>query len=323
MSLRQFPGFGATSEADSAPIEPANSERILTFVVEGTARGVPKVDHEAYEAFRATVAKLAMQLPDRLPEEEKLTQIRALLHEYENYRTRSETELRNRTTEWRAMAALLFRTLMNSLSINPTSPDPAKLLQHISTAAAAQEIQTCSEQIDAFLHPSGADSAPSGASQYGNADHSTANDNAAGLRGGGAAIEHVRRIMESGHKGFIVLFRLSCLDMINQRFGQETVQDSLMAVSAFLTHNLKSDDAIYHWTDSSLLAILEGRANEQILTAELDRVVMRNRETTVTIGGRPTMLRIPITFDVTPIERLRTAEDLCKITLIVNSRRSR
>jgi hypothetical protein len=50
---------------------------------------------------------------------------------------------------------------------------------------------------------------------------------------------------------------------------------------------------------------------------------MQNRETTVTIGGRATMLRIPITFDLTPIERLKSPDDLYKITLLTSSGRTR
>jgi GGDEF domain-containing protein len=111
--------------------------------------------------------------------------------------------------------------------------------------------------------------------------------------------------------------------MISQRFGPEAVEDCLMAVAAFLTQCLHSEDAIYHWSDSSLLSILQGRPNEQILTAELERIAMQNRETTVNIGGRSTMLRIPITFDLTPIERLQSADDLCKITLLTSDGRNR
>ena len=87
-----------------------------------------------------------------------------------------------------------------------------------------------------------------------------------------------------------------------------------MAVSAFLTHSLHSEDSIYHWSDSALLAVLQGRASEQILAAELQRLVMQNRDTTVEIGGRNIMVRIPISFDMAPIERLRTAEDMFKLT---------
>jgi GGDEF domain-containing protein len=196
-------------------------------------------------------------------------------------------------------------------------------MQKLAGVTTAQSTQEFYDRLEAFLHPAGAASAPAGASQFRAADHSTENLNAAGLRGGGSAIEHVKRLLEGGDKAFIVLFRLSCLNMINQRFGPEAVEDCLMAVSAFLTESLNSDDAIYHWSDSSLLAILQGRANEQILTAELERIAMQNRETTVSIGGRATVLRIPITFDLTPIERLKSADDLYKITLLTSSGKTR
>jgi GGDEF domain-containing protein len=134
------------------------------------------------------------------------------------------------------------------------------------------------------------------------------------LRGGGAAVERLKGIMERGERGFIALFRLNCLEVITQRFGAEAVQDCLMAVSAFLTSSLHSDDAIFHWSDSSLLAILQGRASEQILTAELHRIVSQNRETSIKVEGRAIMLRIPLAFELTPINRLRAAEDLYRIS---------
>ncbi len=105
--------------------------------------------------------------------------------------------------------------------------------------------------------------------------------------------------------------------------GTVEAGDAITTSSTSPTQSLHSEDAIYHWSDSSLLSVLQGRANEQILTAELDRIAMQNRETSVKIGGRATMLRIPITFDITPIERLKSADDLCKITLLTNGGRAR
>jgi GGDEF domain-containing protein len=323
MNLRQMAGLGGSSSTEKKGIELPHPERVLTLVVEGAALGVPEIDAETYKQFRANVAKLSLQLPDRLPEEEKLAQVRLVLREFENYRSHSDAELRNRTIEWRAVVSLLFRELLGSLGIDASAPNPAGLIQKLAGVATAQSAQEFHDRLEAFLHPAGADSAPAEASQFRVADHSTENLNASGLRGGGSAIKHVKRLLESGNKASIVLFRLSCLNMINQRFGPEAVQDCLMAVSAFLTQSLHSDDAIYHWSDSSLLAILQGRANDQILTAELERISMQNRETTVNIGGRPTMLRIPITYDMTPIERLKSADDLYKITLLNTSGRTR
>jgi GGDEF domain-containing protein len=139
------------------------------------------------------------------------------------------------------------------------------------------------------------------------------NDNAAGLRGGGAAVEYLRKVMDRAGDGFVVVFRLSCLDVISTRFGLDAVHDCLMSISAFLTSSLQSDDAIFHWSDSALMAILQGRVNEQILTAELQRIISRHRESTVTIGGRSIMLRIPIAYELTPISVLQSPEDLYRL----------
>jgi GGDEF domain-containing protein len=119
--------------------------------------------------------------------------------------------------------------------------------------------------------------------------------------------------MARDNKGFVVVFRLGCLDMIGERFGWEAIHDCLMAVSAYLTHSLHSNDIIYHWSDSSLLAIMQGRANEQMLSAELNRIAAHNRDITVQIDGRTIMLRIPLDFDITVISRLRSADDLYKL----------
>jgi GGDEF domain-containing protein len=313
--------MAAKIQPNTTAADAANPERFLTLLADGATMGVPEVDQAAYQEFRANMAKLSMQLPDRLPEEEKLAQIRTVMHEFENYRKKAETALRERSAGWRGVTSFLFLELIHSLGIDPSSPNPEKLLHEITNAVTAQNIQTFREGLESFLHPSGAGSAAAEASQFKQADFSTANNNAAGLRGGGSAIEKLKTIMQSGTNGFISIFRLSCLSMINQRFGPEAVEDCLMSVASYLTECLHSDDTIFHWSDSSLLAILTGRANEQILTAELERITMQARETSVNAGGHKTVLRIPITFEITPIDRLKTPEDLHKISLLRNAGR--
>jgi GGDEF domain-containing protein len=320
MNLRQMTAKGQENPPGENPDGLGNPERFLTLALEGAALGVPEIDCDVYKKFRANIGTLALQLPDRLPDPEKVAQIRTILAEFQNYRRAGEDELRNRTLAWRSVVSFLFGELLKELGIDPSSTKADESLRKIGSAASAEKVEDLRAHLHNFLHPSGAQSAPAGASQFRTADHTTANDNAAGLRGGGSAMEHLKQIMATGSKGFIVLFRLSCLNMINQRFGAEAVEDSLMAVAAFLTQSLHSDDAIYHWNDSSLLAILQGRVSETILTAELNRILFQNRETSVNIGGRSTMLRIPLTFDLTPIERLQSADDLYKITLLTSTR---
>jgi len=297
-------------------------ERYLTLLAEGAALNVPVIDSARYGQFRARVAALSLQLPDRLPDEDKSALVRSIIKEFEGYREATEDEVRKRLAAWRALTGAIFAEIVHTLGIRST-PRSLSLAKELQEAGTAEEIENCHEQMKALLHPAGPDSAPAGATNLKVADFSTANDNAAGLRGGGSAIEHLRRIKQTEGGGFVAIFRLGALSMIQQRFGPETVQDCLMAVSAFLTENLRGNDVIYHWSDSSLLAILQGRATEQILCAELEHIALKNNETTVVVAGRPTMLRIPLTFEVFSIEKLQSADDLQVLALLTRPRRNR
>jgi GGDEF domain-containing protein len=286
----------------------------MILLVEGAALNTPEIDAESYRTFRSNVRALALQIPDRLPDEDKLALARTILFEFENYRKCSENALRELKSSWRGLAAMLFGDVLESLGAEAGSPAATTLAKGIPLLGTAEEIQEWRGHLQSFLHPVDAHGLVQGMASLRASDHSTANDNASGLRGGGSAVEHLRKIIDRKGNGFIALFRLSCLDVISQRFGVEAVEDCLMAVSAFLTASLHSDDAIFHWSDSSLLAILQGRPSEQILAAELQRIATQNRESSIEVAGRAIMLRIPLTFDLTPISRLRTAEDLYRIS---------
>ncbi|MGO9316989.1 MAG: hypothetical protein ACLPXT_05310 [Terracidiphilus sp.] len=315
MGLRQIAGFGHSPSEAKEESAPPVFDRCLTLLVQGASLNMPEIDEATYKAFRKRVSEEAMQVPDRLPVEDKLAQIQSIVHEFESYRKGAEGALKDRQSGWRALVSMQLQELLERVGVDAGSPEAAPLVAKIAGLETGEQIQAYRERLRAFLHPSGpGQDAPAGASKLKVADHTTENDNAAGLRGGGAAVEHVKRIMEQGGKGFIALFRLGCLETISQRFGVEAVQDSLMAVSAFLTHNLHSGDAIFHWSDSSLLVVLEGRVNEQLANAELLRIVAQNREITVNIEDRTVMLRIPLDFVLTPLSFLHSAEDVYKLT---------
>ena len=307
--------WGQTNASGQEEALLESSERCLTLLVDGAARGAVEVDAVAYRNFRANLDELARKIPDHLPDEEKFALIRSINQEFDSYRTQTEAALRDRQGAWRAAATLLLDELTHDLGVDTTSPKFAPLAAQLRRISTAEEVGSWRDSLQEFLHPlDGTSPAEEMAARLRSSDCSTANDNAAGLRGGGAALEHVRKLMQMGEDGFIVLFRLSCLEIVNQRFGSDAVEDCLMAVSAYLMAGLESEDAIYHWSDSALLAILQRRPSENIVTAELERIISQNRESTVKIAGRAVMLRIPITFQITPLNRLRNAEELLRIS---------
>jgi hypothetical protein len=315
MNLRQMASLVADKPPDKIASEALPAERCLTLLAEGVALNVPEIDEAAHKQLRASVGQLALQIPDRASTDEKLIQIRTILHEFEVYRQGVENALRQRQAAWRALADKLLRELLTRIGIEVVAPEASSLLIKIPALVSAEDLAAYQQELNRFLHPVGADGRVNDiAAPLKVADRSTANHNAAGLLGGGSAVEYLKSVMERGGNGFIAIIRLGCLDIISQRFGLEAVQDCLMAVASFLIHSLHSDDAIFHWSDSSLMAILQGRVSESIINAELQRIVSHNRDITVKIEGRTIMLRIPLTFDLTPTELLRDANDLYKLS---------
>ncbi len=315
MNLKQLGGWShPRSPANHAVILPTD-ERCLSLLVQGTVANAPQVDAKLYLAFRGKVGELARRLSDHLPEDDKLALIRSILHEFEAYRNGTEGAARGQLAAWRGVVRCLLGEVLKSLGLDSSSTEAGPLVEQVKRLTSGSEITAWGQRLKLFLHPlEGKGPAEELAARLKASDCSTENDNAAGLRGGGSAVGQLRKIMDRGGDGYVVLFRLSCIDVISQRFGAEAVEDCLMAVSAFLTAGLESDDAIYHWSDSALLAILQGRYSEAMLAAELDRIIAQNRESNITVAGRAIMLRIPIAYEITPINCLRSPDDLLKIS---------
>lgn len=314
MGLKEMTGWGKSLAEAGAKPATDNIGICMTALVEGVAEAMPRIDDQSYSEFRGTAARMALQIPDRMENAGRMTVVNAILHEFENYRIGVENALRERQKGWRSLTAKLAREMLASMGVRTESPAAQPLVEGVDRLTTAEQIGEYRSLLDGFLKlRSGEEEAKISPLKI--ADTSTSNENAAGLMGGGAAVEELRKVMERGGTGFVVIFRLSCLEMVSRRFGPEAVEDCLMAVSAFLTTSLHSDDMIFHWSDSSLVAILLGRPNEHLLTAELNRIAMKNTDINVAIGGRSIMLRIPFSFELFPIERLKTAEDLYKIYL--------
>jgi GGDEF domain-containing protein len=314
MDLRQIAGLGQSPSSAKGKSSSAAFDGSLTLLVEGMAQHVPEIDTLSYKEFRENVTRLALKMPDRLPENGKQELIQNILREFERYRNFSDIALKERLSAWRALTSKLLTELLNRLGIDSSSGDAAQLTRRVASLLTGEEIHAYLVLLADFLRVSKVDGQAVRASLLKAADRTMANDNAAGLRGGGAAVDHVRKIMDQGGQGFVVLFQLGFLDVIGERFGTEAIQDCLMAVSAFLTSSLRNDDAIYHWSDSSLLAILQSPSSEQILSAAMRRIVDNNRDITIQIGGRSVMLRIPLEFDMIAIGMLNSADDLYKLS---------
>ena len=311
MTSNQAPAENQTRPAANA--EAPNIGRGLALLVDGAALNMPEIDSPTYKLFRETVSSMVKKIPDRLPETELLPVVKAIICEFESYRFGADSALREQQAGRRTLAGTLLRELLGALGIHPSSGSAAPLVGKIGTLASGEQIRAYQAMLDEFLHPGGRSGSTDDAAPMNLSDRAAAIDDGSGLRGGSAAQQHLQKVMDRGGKGFVVLFRLSCLAVIGERFGMEAVHSSLMAVSAFITQSLRSSDAVYRWSDSALLAVLETPATEQMVTGTMQRIANNNRDITVQIENRNVMLRIPLSFELIPISRFHSSDDLFKL----------
>lgn len=300
----------------SDPLASAAERRALGLLLEGTAINLPQIDSELHRRFRSGILRSSISLIEPQPEADLLNNVAAIVHELEIYRTDSEAALDARQKEWRQTVSVLMHLLADRDKVDQKAELWANFTKSLLSSTSADEIQSFRAKVQRLFQQSGEAIATERAEEDEEQDRSTANDNAAGLRGGGAAIEHVRSMLAASRPGYIGLFRLNCLDVVGERFGPEGIQDCLMTVSAFLIQNMRAEDSVYHWSESSLLAVCDRKIREDILAAELNRVLARNRDFTINIGDRAIMLRIPVDLQLFPITQFESVDDLQNLSKV-------
>jgi hypothetical protein len=284
--------------------------RALGLLLEGAALNVVQVDEDVYRRLRSAILRVSLRIGEPQTEAELLQDIGLAVRELEGYRSETEAMLEARRKEWRLMAAGLLEQLATFVGIDQESPMWRALAKELLAAGKAQEIQHLREKLTRIFQLRQDEMRAKQAAEREDQDRSTENHNAAGLRGGGAAIEQVQNMIEEGRPGFVALFRLSCLDVVGARFGPDGIEDCKMAVSAFLANNMHSEDSIYHWSESALMGVCESKLRQEMVVAELNRILSHNRDFTIKVGDRTIMLRIPVELQVYPISQFASGEEL-------------
>src|SRR5271166_5588499 len=106
------------------------------------------------------------------------------------------------------MTGMLLNQLAEQNSVDRQTELWTAIGLALASAVTSEEIQLLRVKLQQLLQRTSAETAARQAELREEQDRSTANDNAAGLRGGGAAIEHVRAMLAANRPGFVGVFRL-------------------------------------------------------------------------------------------------------------------
>ncbi len=293
--------------------EACAERRALGLLLEGAALNVVQVDEESYRRLRSGMLRISLRAAEPQADGELLKDIGLAVRELEGYRSETEAALEARRREWRLMIVGLMDMLAGYAGVDKQAPLWRVLNRELTEAGKAEEIQRVREKVLRLFQARQEDVRARQAAEREEQDRSTANHNAAGLRGGGAAIEQVQGMIDNHRPGYVAIFRLSCLDVVGSRFGPDGIEDCKMAVSAFLANSMSDSDSIYHWSESALIGVCETKLRQEMVMAELNRILAHNRDFTIKVGDRTIMLRIPVELQVFPVSQFQSADELNKL----------
>ena len=126
MDMKRFSAWGQTQPISGDASEIPFAERCVTLLLESVMLRAPEIDAASYREFRTNLNRLAMQISDPSTPEDKLTLLRMIVHEFENYRDASSKALRDRVAGWRGLVVKMAQELLTRSGIDPASASAAR-----------------------------------------------------------------------------------------------------------------------------------------------------------------------------------------------------
>lgn len=131
-----------------------------------------------------------------------------------------------------------------------------------------------------------------------------------GLPGPSQAREHLAPLLGEDPQCYVVLFRITLVRTIEERYGEQAAAGYLNSGAQFLIQSLRPDDRFFHWGRDVLMAVVRRQVSPAALRMELARLLSNSREYVMEANGRSIVMAIPKTFDLQPASQFSTIEDL-------------
>jgi FixJ family two-component response regulator len=134
-----------------------------------------------------------------------------------------------------------------------------------------------------------------------------------GLPGPTQARKHLVPLFGVDTLSYAVLIKLSMLQTVEQRYGEEAAGDYLNNAAQFLVQALRPDDKLYHWDRDVLMAVVRRNISPGAMRMEIDRLTLASRGQVMNVNGKSVMVACPIDFDLLPVSQFSTLEDMLAV----------
>jgi len=131
-----------------------------------------------------------------------------------------------------------------------------------------------------------------------------------GLPGPTQARKHLAPLFGVDTLSYAVLLKLSMLQTVEQRYGEEAADEYLNSAAQFLVQALRPDDKLFHWDRDILMAVVRRKISPGSLRMEIDRMTLTSRGQVMNVNGKSIMIACPIAFDLLPVSQFSTLDDM-------------
>lgn len=132
----------------------------------------------------------------------------------------------------------------------------------------------------------------------------------AGLPGPAEAKSHLAPRFRADPNCFAVIVKLNLLSTVEERYGQEAAIRYLREAAQYVLHALQPADRLFHWSKGVLMAVLERQISASAVRMEITRLLQDPPQHVLEVGGRRTMIAIATTFDLLPVVRFSSIDEM-------------
>ncbi len=130
-----------------------------------------------------------------------------------------------------------------------------------------------------------------------------------GFPGPTQAKELLVSLLGADHQCFVALLKLTVLQTIEERYGEEAAADYLINAAHFLMQSLRSDDLLFHWGRHVLMAVVRRNVSPAAVRMEFARLIAAAADHVIEINGR-SMIATTIDSDLKILSQFHSLGDL-------------
>ncbi|MGA9669845.1 MAG: hypothetical protein WBQ94_11580, partial [Terracidiphilus sp.] len=131
-----------------------------------------------------------------------------------------------------------------------------------------------------------------------------------GLPGPSEARMFLEPIFKGDRQGYVVLVKLTLLQIIEDRYGPDAAADYISSTIRFMMQSLGPADRMFHWSREVLMIVVRRPLSPMAARIEINRLMQERRDYITEVNGRSVMLAAPTAFDLLPVSRFTTFDDM-------------